>query len=494
MKELKLNTNDFQELLTELKAISAEYMGQKFTEQDTKNVFIEPILTQMGWSKRNPSRVRAEFRFTGQDNPVDYALKSGEKWMMFVEAKALSKSIKDHKYITQAVNYASNAGVAWALLTNGRQWDLYSTFERKPAKERLSFSVSIDDDDFLDRMQLLTFESIEHLDAHLRSQQNRSTVKAAVEQLFQTQDKGLLRLLKSKTDLEAGAIRTALADLQVRFGEEGAVCKEPEPVVTEPATVESAPLKPMSLSLYSIVFSCVNQSGVSAKGRLSSDGFIVLAGSVGSAKIGKSLASYLVEERADLIRKGQIINEGHCVRFMTDVVFKGPSRASNIVLGRGGTGLVHWKDYNGKTLAELKTVHSRPQSITDISRAATDNQLLSVFGLNAPGANKRPIFIRIEGKEYPAKNWRELYVHACEHVAMRYPKEWDEVLLSEVFMGRKSRAFGLNGGGMRSPKKISRGFIEVHFSGDDMIKSLQKLFKFVGIDPAQVEYAMLSKS
>jgi hypothetical protein len=201
-----------------------------------------------------------------------------------------------------------------------------------------------------------------------------------------------------------------------------------------------------------------------------------------------------VAEREDLIREGRIIDEGDCVRFLTDVRFKGPSRAASIVLGRGGTGLVYWKDCDGKTLAELKNGRSRPQAIAGISLAATDNQLLSVFGLNAPGANKRPIFIRIEGKEYPAKNWRELYVHACEHVAMRYPKEWDEVLLSEVFMGRKSRAFGLNGGGMRSPKKISRGFIEVHFSGDDMIKSLQKLFKFVGIDPAQVEYAMLSKS
>ena len=125
--------------------------------------------------------------------------------------------------ITQAINYASNAGVAWALLTNGRQWDSYSTFTPKPAKERLSFSVSIDDDDFVDRMQLLTFKAIEHLNDHLKTQQNRATVKTAVVQLFETQDKGFLHLLKSKTALVTGDICVVLGDLQVRFGGGGSV-------------------------------------------------------------------------------------------------------------------------------------------------------------------------------------------------------------------------------------------------------------------------------
>lgn len=427
---------------------------------------------------------------------MDYALKSEDKWMMFVEAKALDKSINDHKYITQAVNYASNAGVAWALLTNGRQWDLYSTFAPRPAKERLSFSVSIDDDDFLDRMQLLTFEAIEHLDAHLRSQQNRSTVKAAVEQLFQTQDKGLLRLLKSKTDLEAGAIRTALADLQVRFGagdlgggetEHVAVKPELEPIIDTPLIVVAEPLT-------STMFSCVNQSGVNAKGRLTTEGFVVLAGSVGSATVGKSLAPYLVTERKDLIREGRIVDEGDCVRFLTDVRFKGPSRAASIVLGRGGTGLIYWKIADGRTLADLKAGRSLPKPPAAELTIATNGQPVSVFGLSAPGGGKRPVFIRIEGQEFPVDSWRSLYICACEYVVRRHPGKWKEVLVSEVFMRRKSRVFGVKVGAMRAPIEISTGFVEVHFSGDALIKWLQVLFNFVGIDPAQVEYAMLSKS
>jgi hypothetical protein len=71
--------------------------GENITEQDTKRILIEPVLSALGWSLDDLDDVRSEYRHKPQDNPVDYALFVFGKPCLFLEAKALSNSLDHHK-------------------------------------------------------------------------------------------------------------------------------------------------------------------------------------------------------------------------------------------------------------------------------------------------------------------------------------------------------------------------------------------------------------
>ena len=60
-----------------------------------------------------------------KDRYCDIALKPDGSVRVLVEAKAASVAALLDKHIEQAGNYASRAGIRWALLTNGVEWRLY---------------------------------------------------------------------------------------------------------------------------------------------------------------------------------------------------------------------------------------------------------------------------------------------------------------------------------------------------------------------------------
>lgn len=127
--------------------LSNLYSKKGLTEQDTKNALIEPVLDALGWPKTDLDRVRSEYRHISNEDPVDYTLLSSGRPVMFVEAKALDVPIDDYKAIRQVLDYANRANVAWALLTNGRKWTLYSAFARVEAQQKQFFSIQIHDPD-----------------------------------------------------------------------------------------------------------------------------------------------------------------------------------------------------------------------------------------------------------------------------------------------------------------------------------------------------------
>ena len=48
----------------------------------------------------------------------------------------------------QAVNYGANEGIDWAILTNGRQFQLYKIIFEKPIGEKLVFEIDFTSEDF----------------------------------------------------------------------------------------------------------------------------------------------------------------------------------------------------------------------------------------------------------------------------------------------------------------------------------------------------------
>lgn len=85
-----------------------------------------------------------------------------------------------------------------------------------------------------------------------------------------------------------------------------------------------------------------------AKGRRTAEGFVVLAGSFISSKCTNSCPKHVLklrESHKDKINSDYILTE--------DLLFTSPSTAAGFVGGASLSGMVNWKDENGKTLKEI---------------------------------------------------------------------------------------------------------------------------------------------
>src|SRR5919202_2876701 len=122
--------------------------GRKLSEADTKAFFIEPMLRALGWRTDDPAQITREFHVY-DGTLLDYALydEQAERPAIFIEAKALKKSLDDSSFIAQTVNYANNEGVRWCVLTNGKHYRLYRTVEPVPMERKMLLEVNLLDDD-----------------------------------------------------------------------------------------------------------------------------------------------------------------------------------------------------------------------------------------------------------------------------------------------------------------------------------------------------------
>src|SRR3972149_8475339 len=86
--------------------------------------------------------VKTEYMIRG--TYADYVIQIRGVRQLLVEVKSLSLVLSD-KHLRQAINYGATEGIEWALLTNGRQFDLYKIFFNKPIESRLVFSIDLSD-------------------------------------------------------------------------------------------------------------------------------------------------------------------------------------------------------------------------------------------------------------------------------------------------------------------------------------------------------------
>lgn len=115
-------------------------------EYPTRTIFIDPLLTALGWDVRDPDEVVLEHP-TVDGKSVDYAMKVNRKVVLHLEAKQLGDPLDDVKSITQVVGYAANDGIEWCVLTNGVRYKVYKASEKASAPEKLLFEASINPKD-----------------------------------------------------------------------------------------------------------------------------------------------------------------------------------------------------------------------------------------------------------------------------------------------------------------------------------------------------------
>jgi hypothetical protein len=103
-----------------------------------------------------------------------------------------------------------------------------------------------------------------------------------------------------------------------------------------------------------VVFHC-RSSGIEARGLYTSEGFVVLKGSVGRVSNQPSIVGSSSERfRQKLFDSGVLKDEGGKAVVQKDHLFGSPSMAAMAVLGRTANGWNEWKSANGETLDQLK--------------------------------------------------------------------------------------------------------------------------------------------
>lgn len=180
------------------------YQGKSIGEQNTKATLIEPVLDVLGWEIHDFEQVHREYKAKPQDRPVDYALQILRKPRLFLEAKGLDENLADRKWVSQILGYATVAGVAWCVLTDGDQYRFYNATAAVDADDKLFCEVRISEaaeDDACRTLQLISRSNMEEnlLDAYWNAHFVDRRVKAALRGLLDSRDKGLIRLLRRKT-------------------------------------------------------------------------------------------------------------------------------------------------------------------------------------------------------------------------------------------------------------------------------------------------------
>lgn len=135
-------------------------------EANTKAHVIEPLLLALGWDPLDIDSVDREVKVY-DGTFLDYALKLAGTPRVYVEAKGLSESLDDKKFMAQAINYANNDGVLWCVLTNGIRWSVYKTNEPVAMDRKLLLEVDLADanDSTSEKAKLLGLISREAVDA-----------------------------------------------------------------------------------------------------------------------------------------------------------------------------------------------------------------------------------------------------------------------------------------------------------------------------------------
>jgi len=128
---------------------------KKYTEADTRRVFIMPLFQALGWDVYSREEVAEEVK--AASGRVDYVFKLRGVSQFYLEAKALRAELTKPEYVKQAITYAYNKGITWAVLTDFEGLQIYNA-----QIGRLFINLSHDNylKDF-DDLWLLSKESLE---------------------------------------------------------------------------------------------------------------------------------------------------------------------------------------------------------------------------------------------------------------------------------------------------------------------------------------------
>ena len=120
-------TERFASKLKVFQDILQQQHARDVSEADTVTVVKDVLSEMFGYDKY--AELTSEHSIRGTF--CDLAVKIEGKLAFLIEVKAVGIELKDN-HVKQAVDYASNQGCEWVVLTNGVDWRLYRVQFKKP--------------------------------------------------------------------------------------------------------------------------------------------------------------------------------------------------------------------------------------------------------------------------------------------------------------------------------------------------------------------------
>ena len=204
--------------------------NHKFDEIATKQYVVLPIFRSLDWQDDNLYTLEVFPEKRVGDGKVDYALQQDQTSLVFIECKRWGTSIE--RYQAQICQYAFQAGIEIAVITNGRIWDFYlpnltSTPERRiiPWEDRIFCSIDLE----------IQQEAVSDFQKYLsKSNVEQGKAKSEAQEAFQPQLSNTplprqnygLPILKALKSLGGSGATYEVLDLVYQFMEEANQLRE----------------------------------------------------------------------------------------------------------------------------------------------------------------------------------------------------------------------------------------------------------------------------
>jgi len=116
-------------LVTKYQSLDARDI-RKFSEADTRRIFIMPLFLALGWDIYSREEVAEEVK--AGSGRVDYVFRLQGVSQFYLEAKALRADLTKPEYIKQVITYAYNKGITWAALSDFEGLQVYNAQTGRP--------------------------------------------------------------------------------------------------------------------------------------------------------------------------------------------------------------------------------------------------------------------------------------------------------------------------------------------------------------------------
>jgi len=348
------------------------------SEEATKHTLILPFIQSLGYNPFNPKEVVPEFKadFAQKNsNKVDYAIFKDGKLVMLIEAKKCGASL-DVTQEKQLLYYFNATEAIIGLLTNGFEYRFYSDLEEKNKMDSIPFlKFTIDDIDChvvkaLEKFSKNAFD-MDIIKSIATDLKYISLTKAYLtEQLVNPSDdfvKTIARQIGYKGNLNTQAVtmfKYITSKAFAQFVEEKTNDRQTGqrieneihiPLSEDTPSVKTAPKRkkndlvhPETPSNVGIIWN-LSQGSATARGKFTSDGFMLLKGSQISSNEAPSCPLSVKNAREEYkakYEKDGILSE--------DIILKSPNIAAGFATGYSINAQDAWKTDAGKSMNDLK--------------------------------------------------------------------------------------------------------------------------------------------
>lgn len=160
--------------IKKFKPVITRALDKDINESDTVTIIADMLSDIFGYDKY--SEITSEYAI--KNKFCDLAIELDGKIIMLIEVKAIGLNLKDD-HVRQAVDYGSNLGVEWVVLTNGVLWRVYKIIFAKPVNQELVYDFDITQ---IDPKKQIDLELIYYLCREAMTKNSKQTLSDYMDQ------------------------------------------------------------------------------------------------------------------------------------------------------------------------------------------------------------------------------------------------------------------------------------------------------------------------